>query len=533
MPAPDVFTHAFPRLDEMQLANLGADLAFVARTGDLLTLSGELGAGKTTLARAIIHTLMDGELEEIPSPTFTLVQTYTTPRMGVAHFDLYRLGAPEELDELGLDLALTEGIALVEWPERADGFLPHDRLEVRIDDPDENANSADDDESENSGRRVTLTGSGAWSSRLQRFIAMRELVYGSDNGGESDATARHSIRYLQGDASARRYGRIYAGTEREAILMDAPRQPDGPVIRNGLPYSRIAHLAEDVRPFVAVADALRAAGVTVPRIRAQNLDQGFLIIDDLGDRVFGAEVLAGTADQATLWRAATDVLLTLHATPPPRSLPVTGDGEHRLPYYDGIAMAIETELITDWYWPAVKEGPINETARTQFVALWRDVIAELATLPPAWVLRDYHSPNLLWLPERQGVARVGLIDFQDAMCGPAAYDLVSLLQDARVDVPAELEVELLDYYCVASAGREGFDRERFAFSYAALGAQRNTKIIGIFARLAKRDNKPGYLRHIPRLWRYLERDLAHPALKPLRHWYDAHFPAELRDTIPV
>ncbi|KWT70644.1 ATPase YjeE [Hyphomicrobium sulfonivorans] len=538
MLAPDVFTHVFPCLNEAQLANLGADLAFVARTGDLLTLSGELGAGKTTLARSIIHTLMDGAQEEIPSPTFTLVQTYTTPRMGVAHFDLYRLGAPEELDELGLDLALTEGIALVEWPERAESFLPHDRLEVRIDDPDEGTDTGRDDtahddvngEYENASRRVTLTGFGAWASRLHRFIAMRALVYG--NGGESDAAiSPRQIRYLQGDASARRYGRIYAGTQCEAILMDAPRQPDGPVIRNGLPYSRIAHLAEDVRPFVAVADALRAVGATVPRIRAQDLANGFLIIDDLGDRVFGAEVLAGTADQATLWRAATDVLLALHAAPPPRTLPVAGDGEHELPRYDGTAMAIETELITDWFWPAVKGAPIDDAARAQFVALWRDVIAELEKIPPAWVLRDYHSPNLLWLPEREGVARVGLIDFQDAMCGPAAYDLVSLLQDARVDVPAELETELLDYYCNASAGREGFDRERFAFSYAALGAQRNTKIVGIFARLAKRDNKPGYLRHIPRLWQYLERDLAHPALEPLRHWYDAHFPAELRGAI--
>jgi aminoglycoside/choline kinase family phosphotransferase len=150
-------------------------------------------------------------------------------------------------------------------------------------------------------------------------------------------------------------------------------------------------------------------------------------------------------------------------------------------------------------------------------------------MPQAWVLRDYHSPNLLWLPEREGIARVGVIDFQDAMRGPPAYDLVSLLQDARVDVAPELEAAVFDHYCAAVTARQtGFDRDAFAFAYAALGAQRNTKILGIFARLAKRDGKPAYLRHIPRLWGYLERDLAHPQLAGLKRWYDRHFPTEAR-----
>ena len=166
--------------------------------------------------------------------------------------------------------------------------------------------------------------------------------------------------------------------------------------------------------------------------------------------------------------------------------------------------------------------------RAEFVALWADIFAQLAKMPPAWVLRDYHSPNLLWLPEREGIARVGVIDFQDAMRGPAAYDLVSLLQDARVDVAPELEAQLFDHYCAGVGARGGFDRDAFAFAYAALGAQRNTKIVGIFARLAKRDGKPGYLRHIPRLWRYLERDLAHPQLAALKRWYDRNLPADAR-----
>jgi hypothetical protein len=301
--------------------------------------------------------------------------------------------------------------------------------------------------------------------------------------------------------------------------MDWARQPDGPAIRNGLPYSRIAHLAEGVHPFVTVAAALHAAGLSTPEIYAQDLDQGFLLIEDLGDRVFASEVAAGTSDQEELWRAATDALIALRASPPLPSLPA----------YDHGALGIEAELIVDWYWPALYGTPIPEETRASFLSLWTAVFDRLEAEPKGWVLRDCHSPNLLWLPQRRGIARVGVIDFQDAMRGAPAYDLVSLLQDARTDVAPELEGRLFDHYCAAVLCAEsGFDRDAFAFAYAALGAQRNTKILGIFARLAKRDGKPQYLRHIPRLWRYLERDLGHPELRPLKEWYDRHLPTKSR-----
>jgi len=509
-------SHTIESVSEPQLLRLGQELAFIARRGDLLALSGELGAGKTTLARAILRSLIGSE-EEIPSPTFTLVQTYVTARMPAAHFDLYRLGAPGELEELGLDPALKSGIAIVEWPERAGALLPGDRLDVRLDD---NGAAA--------SRRVTLTGHGSWAQRLDRFMAMRRLIGNGGNGAANGNGCSHELRYLQGDASIRRYGRLARGEAGNAILMDWPRQPDGPPIRNGLPYSRLAHLAEDVRPFVAVANALAAAGLTVPRIHAQDLDNGFLVLDDLGDRVFGSEITGGATDQATLWSAATDALVELRRAPAPQALPVDGNGVHEVASYDTGAMAIETELLIDWYWPALRGAAVPDSERAAFTGAWADVFAELAKLPPGWVLRDYHSPNLLWLPEREGIARVGVIDFQDAMRGPAAYDLVSLLQDARVDVAPELEADLFERYCAGAAAHGAFDREAFAFAYAALGAQRNTKIVGIFARLAKRDGKPGYLQHIPRLWRYLDRDLAHPRLAALRRWYDRNFPADAR-----
>ncbi|MEI9900089.1 MAG: tRNA (adenosine(37)-N6)-threonylcarbamoyltransferase complex ATPase subunit type 1 TsaE [Hyphomicrobium sp.] len=515
-------SHVIESVSEPELLRLGEELAFIARRGDLFALSGELGAGKTTLARAVIRALSGDKDEEIPSPTFTLVQSYASPRMAVAHLDLYRLGAPEELEELGLDLALRNGIALVEWPDRAGERLAGSRLELRL-----------DDDGAGASRRVTLTGHGEWATRLDRFIAMRKLIGGgggaSGNGSNSED---RELRYLQGDASVRRYGRLIRHGAPDAILMDWPRQPDGPAIRNGLPYSRLAHLAEDVRPFVAVASALAAAGLTVPHIHAQDLDNGFLLLDDLGDRVFGREMTDGATAQATLWQVATDALIALSQAPAPEALPVAGGGMHHVSAYDPGAMAIETELIVDWYWPALRGVSVASDERAEFVDLWAGIFSKLAEMPAAWVLRDYHSPNLLWLPEREGIARVGVIDFQDAMRGPAAYDLVSLLQDARVDVPAELEAHLFNHYCAGVAARGGFDPDAFAFAYAALGAQRNTKIVGIFARLAKRDGKPQYLQHVPRLWRYLDRDLKHPQLAGLKRWYDRHFPADAR-TIPV
>jgi len=315
--------------------------------------------------------------------------------------------------------------------------------------------------------------------------------------------------------------------------MDAPRQPDGPPVRDGLPYSRIAHLAEDVRPFVAVAAALRGAGLSAPQIYAQDLEKGLLIVEDLGDRVFGTEVAAHDV-QDDLWHAATDALLALHKVRIPHRLPIGEGMVHVLPSYDRRALTIETELLIDWYWPAIHGTDIPAEAREDFTAAWDAIFDRLLSLPTGLVLRDYHSPNLVWLPERSGVDRVGMLDFQDAVLGPPAYDLVSLTQDARVDVPERLEAKLIAHYCsVAAAQDAGFSVADFHFAYRALGAQRNTKILGIFARLARRDGKPHYLRHIPRIWGYLTRDLAAPELQTLRAWYDLHLPSELRSRIPA
>jgi len=503
------WTH--PRVREIDLRHLAELLAFALRPGDAVALRGDLGAGKSTLARAIIRAIVGDDALEVPSPTFSLVQIYDSPRFPIAHFDLYRLGSAEEARELGLDEQIAHGVALIEWPERAEELLPSDRIEVTLEE------APDLDPSE---RRIVIEGLGAADPRVARLKAISEFL---NRSGWSDAR----LIYLQGDASARRFARLRRDGN-SAILMDAPRQPDGPPIRDGKPYSRIAHLAEDIRPWVAVTRALRQAGLSAPEIYTHDFAAGLLLVEDLGDDVFGPAVHQG-ADQAELWRAAVDVLLHLREQGVPNFPPLEDGFTHTLPRYDQQALQIEVELLLDWYWPALKGSPAPDTTRAEYLALWDAIFDELLKLPTGWILRDYHSPNLLWMPHRKGLQRVGILDCQDALEGPVAYDLVSLLQDARIEVPESLERQLYRHYCQTVAAREpDFDQATFDFAYAALGAQRNTKILGIFARLSRRDGKNGYLRHIPRIWRYLERDLAHPKLLPLKKWFEANFPIDNR-----
>jgi aminoglycoside/choline kinase family phosphotransferase len=207
-------------------------------------------------------------------------------------------------------------------------------------------------------------------------------------------------------------------------------------------------------------------------------------------------------------------------------MPVAPHVDHHIPTYDMDACLIEVELLLEWYLPRLGVTVTDET-RSEFFALWRDALQPVIdTVTPTWVLRDYHSPNLLWLPNREGLQRLGILDFQDAMMGPAAYDLASLLQDARVDVPEEVEVALLGRYVrQRRAADAAFDGGIFIRSYVTLAAQRASKVLGIFARLDMRDGKPHYLRHIPRISDYLQRSLAHPSLQPLNAWYGRHVPA--------
>ena len=492
--------------DERATERLMLDIAALIEPGDLVTLSGDLGAGKTTFARALIRHLAGNASIEVPSPTFTLLQTYEVPRFTLVHADLYRLSSPAELAELGFEDVAERGVVLLEWPDRAGSLLPANRLDIAFTLSPQHGETF---------RNARITGYGTMAPRVERIVAIRRFL---DAHGFAGAARTR----IQGDASTRSYERLTRNHE-TYILMNSPRRPDGPPIRDGKPYSAIAHLAESVTPFVAMARALRERGFSAPAIIAADRNAGLLILEDLGSE----PVVAGAppAPIEARYEVAVDVLVALHGMRLPETLAVEPGANYRLPRYDMGALLVEVELLLDWYAPRL-QAKMSKSTREAFLALWRDALLPVVEGPSTWVLRDFHSPNLLWLPERQGIARIGLLDFQDAVLGSPAYDLASLLFDARVGVPEMMEIALLSRYVRARRAAEpGFDAAQFARAYATLAAQRCSKILGIFARLDARDGKPQYLRHMPRVWAYLQRSLAHPALVPLSAWYAINVPA--------
>jgi aminoglycoside/choline kinase family phosphotransferase len=300
------------------------------------------------------------------------------------------------------------------------------------------------------------------------------------------------IEPLAGDASFRRYFRVI-GEGRSAVLMDAPP-----------PH-------EDPRPFVAVAEWLCSRGLSAPEILARDLDKGLLLLADFGDARLRETLDEDPARERELYELATDVLVHLHRHPPMPGLP-----EHGLDQW-----LEELMLFPDWYCPALGLAVDADAYR----AAWIEALAPVASdgLGPVTVLRDYHAENVMLIGGREGVAHVGLLDFQDARAGHPAYDLASVLEDARRDVPETIERAMIDRYLAAMGQSEAFER-----AYWALAAQRNTRILGVFTRLWKRDGKPQYTAFQPRMWGLLERDLAAPQLAPVRAWFDANIAPEHR-----
>lgn len=308
---------------------------------------------------------------------------------------------------------------------------------------------------------------------------------------------------LAADASFRRYYRIHLGPRR-AVLMDAP--PD----------------KEDIVPFLRVARHLTGLGYSAPGILAEDLDAGLLLLEDFGDDTY-TKLLARGVDETALYQLAIDLLIDLHSRP---ALDAVPDG---LPPYSDALFLEEAQLLTDWYLPAVSDLRPSDDVITDYRDCWAALMPHARRVPDSLVLRDYHVDNLMRLADRGGVAACGLLDFQDAVAGPASYDVVSLLEDARRDIPTHLVTQMQDRYLACFPG---LDRDAFLASCAVLGAQRHCKVIGIFTRLCVRDGKPYYLHHIDRVWRLLENSIAHPVMTPLRDWLEGHIPAERR-IIPV
>lgn len=320
------------------------------------------------------------------------------------------------------------------------------------------------------------------SNEIARFLAPSDW-------GDAD------IRPLAGDASARRYFRLHSPDDNTtAVLMDAP------------PSS-----GENIRPFVTIANYLRNNALSAPEILATDSANGFVLMTDLGDDLFARVCASAPKLETTIYAAAIDALAHLHLAEPLADLPP----------YDLETYRREANLLIDWYLPAATGSLVKPSVQGNFEHLIAAACDSLKHDRTVCVLRDYHAENLLWLPALSDVARVGQLDFQDALLGHPAYDLVSLLEDARRDTDEALRTQMIGRFL----DRTGHERGAFLKAYATLGAQRNLKIIGIFTRLFVRDNKSSYVDLIPRVWDHLLRDLSHPDLAELKDFITQNVPS--------
>lgn len=290
---------------------------------------------------------------------------------------------------------------------------------------------------------------------------------------------------LSGDASSRSYERISKGGE-TAILMIDPS-------------------SETVHRFIEVTHILSSMGYSVPKILVQNPEQGLLLLEDFGDRLFTHLLTAGS-DEEKLYTLAVDFLIDLRKQP----LPVV------LPFFSPSYILDQNSMFLDWYIPAQTGHQTKSNARTFYQQIWTELLKLMSGAPEVMLYRDFHAENILYLEDRHGIKALGLLDYQDAMTGPAAYDLVSLLQDARRDVSEEVQEKMIQYYCLHT----GVDEDRFRRSYAIMGAHRALRILGIFTRLLQRDGKKRYQAFVPRVKAHLMRNLAHPDLIALSHWLE-------------
>ncbi len=338
---------------------------------------------------------------------------------------------------------------------------------------------------------------------------------------------------LPGDASTRRYEKLHLPSGATLMLMDQPPAAESPpcgpdwddASRLGAGWNATARLsAGRVEAFAAVAGYLRERGLSAPEVVALEPLAGLAIIEDLGDGLFADLTARGDADEAELYFAAVDVLTRLHAETPPAVLQ-TGVARWPLLDYDALALKAGADLFVEWYPRFDIRFAVTEPARAEWDEAWTPIVRRGAEGASVFTHRDYHAENLLWLPDREGAARVGLIDFQDAVRAHPSWDLHSLLQDARRDVSPELEAAALGRYLAA---RSELDRDAFRADYAALATLNEARILGIFARLVVRDGKPRYRQFMPRMWGHLSRNLGAPGLEAVNAWFDRHVPAEMR-----
>ncbi len=508
-------THIFDTVVEVHspaaMEALARRLSLWIRPGLVVALKGDLGTGKSTFARAFIRAVADTADLDVPSPTFSLLQHYDDLRVPLLHADLYRLHDARESAELGLEEFIATHGLLIEWPERMDvNALSGDMLALNL-------------SGNGTSRTVGITAAGRWAAALKREDQLTAFLAKSE-------FRHHERRFFLGDASTRRYETLHAGGNK-TLLMDMPERSDTAAVHHGKSYSALVHLADSIPAVLAINQHLHGLGYSAPQVYASDHEHGFAAMEFLEGDVHGAMMVRGD-DMWEPMGCAVDLLADMATHEWPRNIKTVEGGAYTLSDFDIEALVFETSLMPTWFWPHLHGTAASPELMASFENIWRNLLPPAFDTDPIWVLRDFHSPNLIWMPQRQKLRRTGLIDTQDAVVGHPAYDLVSLLQDARVDVQPAMQDRLYARYVAARQQHGAFDATAFAAAFASLGAQRATRLLGTFTRLSKRDGKHHYLQHRPRVARYLLRNLAHPHLKPLLQWYQAHLPEALQLATP-
>ena len=322
---------------------------------------------------------------------------------------------------------------------------------------------------------------------------------------------------VPGDASARRYERLSVNGHR-AVLMDSPFDPS--TISTYMRKGRLA--GNNISAFVCLATALRQRGFGAPDIYAADIERGLVMLEDLGDDLIARVLERQPELEREIYTRAVEVAAAIYRSSFSPDLSAYGT-RWQIKAYDFDAFMAETDLFLDWYVEKL-ETPISQTARNDWLEIWRETLSQTQTAAPGLALRDFHAENLFWRQDKIRLEQIGLIDFQDAVFTHPAYDLVSLLEDARRDVSPDLVAPLIEHFCTCAKIENNQD---FQSAYAILGAQRNAKILGIFVRLSKRDNKHQYLDFLPRVRAHFTHDLDHPALVDLKLWIEKHAPSSL------
>lgn len=496
---------------------LGQRIAASLAPRDVVLLYGDLGAGKTTLARAILQAL-NPSITEVPSPTFTLVQSYDTPKGAVHHFDLYRLKSETELEELGWDEARAEGIVLVEWPERLGQHIPAGAKIVRL----------------------TLMPSTGTRNALIEGLSMAD-VYKQDRHDVIANFLAHSRWHgatrvhMSGDSSIRSYDRLTLHG-RTAVLMNAPLNEAYIICRPGmseaerksLGYFAMRRLAgARIDAFVCLAEYLREQGFSAPAVYEFDETAGLAIIEDFGDGQYWELLQQPNPAEREMYLAATDVLVRADALTVPEVLNYRGLSWPMF-LLDYMAMDTEAELFLNWYLDKHRGIAVTDAMRADYRAAFHSMYQVFNTAPRGLIQRDYHSPNLMWLPERTGAQRVGLLDFQDSVTGHPAYNLMFLLYDARRDVPPALQAEIKERY-YAGRGFGAAERANFDAAIDVYMALSNARLTSFPVRMKISNNLPQYMQFLPRIERYFFQAIQRPACAPLRAWFEKYLPQFLQE----